>query len=354
MNDWWRGRRILVTGAAGFVASNLIRQLRDLHADVVGLDVIRDSPSLRVLGLFDVPILIRDVRNWQRVHWAMLHGNGEPDWQPPEIVFHLAGMSHPKDCQANPVKAWENNVAGAWNVLEACRQLPAGQIRAVVCASSDRVYGSLNPGAVPFLENGSRADGAVRQDSARTAWWEDDPPRQTEVYGLSKACLDLLVRAYGKGYGLPAVALRHQNAFGCADPWRSHLVPGAICDLLEGRRPRIRGDGSTIKGYLAVEDVVQAYLILAERAGDLAGEAVNAAPDRAVSVLEMVRLVVDAAGRVEEPDILREDLTQSGQVEVLSNHRLRELGWAPSDTLTALRHTWAWYQKMGGMAWSSA
>lgn len=350
---WWVNRRVLVTGASGFIGANLCRALVDTGADVVGLDIAQTSPSLRALGLDDLPLLRRDVRDTDRVRWAMEHGNGEDGWRTPDVVFHLAGIGHPHQAQANPLIAWDVNIRGTWSVLEACRNLPAARIHAVVCASSDRVYGSLNPGSVPVREDGSRAYAAVRQDSSRAAWDEDDAPQQTEVYGLSKACVDLIVRAYGKGYGLPAVALRHQNAFGPADPWRSHLVTGTICDLLEGRRPRIRGDGSTIKGYLPIEDVVRAYLLLAERAKTLCGEAINAAPDRPMSVLEMVRVILEVAGRSDEPEILREDLSQSGQVEILSNHRLRALGWEPSDVRNGLRRTWRWYQERKEMAWLS-
>ena len=352
MTDFWAGRRVLITGISGFVGSNLTRVLVDADADVVGLDLARTSPSLRVLGLNDVPVLVRDVREMDRVQWALEHGNGEAAWRPPEIVFHLAGISHPHQAQATPLIAWDVNIRGMWCVLEACRILP--QIRAVVCASSDRVYGSLPKAHVPILADGSRAYAAVKQDSIRAAWLEEDSPMETEVYGTSKACGDLLVRAYG-AMGVPIVALRHQNAVGSADPHRSHIVTGTICDLLDGKTPVIRGDGTTIKGYIAVESVCQAYLLLAEAVSTgrlAAGTAWNAA-GVPISVLSLVQAIIQISGRDAVPEILREDLSQSGCVEILDDSRLCALGWTPLSLQEALRHTWQWYQERKGLAWLS-
>ena len=231
----------------------------------------------------------------------------------------------------------------------ACRSLPAGQLKAVVLASSNHVFGSLNPGAVPA----GAPYPAVRQDSARTAWLEDDPCGATDVYGISKGCADLLARAYG-AMGLPVVALRHVNAFGEADPHRSHIVTGTICDLLEGKVPVIRGDGTAIKGYLAVENVVAAYQLLAEGLYDgriEAGSAWNAAPDGPISVIALVDLICQVAGHDAVPEILGVDLGQSYYVEHLDSSRLRVLGWSPSRLEVGLRETWNWYKAHGGALW---
>ena len=343
MGDFWRNRRVLVSGASGFIGSNLVRGLLDMGADVVGLDRVKESPSLRALGA-EVEILARDVRNHNRLAWTLVNGNGSPEWRPPAVVFHLAGMSHPRDCQANPLQAWETNVQGTWAILEACRTLPG--LMAVVCASSDRVYGSLGKAPVPILPDGRRAYAAVKQDSSRAAWLEDDAPTQTEVYGLSKACADLLARAYA-ALGLPVATLRHQNTFGPADPHRSHIVTGTIYGLLDGQVPVIYGDGTTIKGYLHIQDVCHAYMLLAEAlmAGQIAsGSPVNAA-GTPCSVLALVELLIQIGGQAVIPRILGEDLSQSGEVEILDDSRLRSLGWIPKPLEEGLSNTYNWYKE---------
>jgi len=346
--------RAFITGIAGFVGANLARTLLDGGTEVVGVDLVSESPSLRALGV-EVPILIRDVTDWQRVHWAMLAGDGGRAWLPPDTVFHLAGKSHISDCQRDPVGAWEANVRGTWAVLEACRNLPAGQIKAVVVASSNHVFGSLNKASVPTCTAGHRAYPAVRQDAIRTAWLEDDPCGQTDIYGTSKGMVDLLVRAYG-AMGLPVVALRHVNSFGPADPHRSHLVTGTICDLLEGKQPIIRGDGTAIKGYLHILDVCHAYRTMAAALQDGRldpGRALNAG-GTPIPVLSLVDTLIQIAGVDTVPNILGEDVSQSGYVEHLRSDQLEALGWQASPFREGLWQTWAWYRARKGMAWLSA
>lgn len=349
--DFWSGRRVLITGMAGFVGAHLARSLADLGADVVGLDRVLSSANLQVLGLAKIPVLWRDVRDPGRLAWALSHGNGEREWKMPEVVFHLAGVGHIAHAQADPLAAWEVNVQGTWNLLEACRQLPAGQIRAIVCASSNHVFGSL-----PRANRPAGSDyPALRQNGARAAWLEDDPPGQPDVYGTSKAQVDLLVRSYG-AMGLPVASLRHVNCFGPADPHRSHLVTGTICDLLENKTPVIRGDGSAIKGYLAVGDVCRAYLLVAKRLAArrdvLAGQAVHAATPP-IPVLSLVDLLIQIAKRDVVPEILGEDLSQSGYVEMLDDSRLRSWGWTSGPLDKGLRETFQWYEAHGGHAWLS-
>ena len=349
MAEFWHGRRVLITGCSGFIGANLAAHLQQAGATVTGMDLVSRGPCLNALKV-SMPVYVADVTDPAQTRGVISH-------LAPEWVFHLAGMSHPRDCQLDPLRAWEANVRGTWNVLEACRILPgAGKLRAVVCASSDRVYGSLPKAYVPILPDGRRAYAAVRQDSSRCAWLEDDAPKQTEVYGLSKACVDLLVRSYAV-LGLPVVALRHQNAFGPADPHGSHLVTGTICALLEGQAPTIRGDGTTIKGYMAVGDICGAYAILAEAvaAGTLtAGDPVNAAGWPPISVHALVTLLIGIAGMKVAPYVLAEDLSQSGDVEILDDSRLHSLGWTRRPLLEGLSNTYNWYKEHGGMAWTTS
>ena len=352
MVDFWAGRRVLITGIAGFVGSNLARTLVDAGADVVGLDLTQTSPTLRVLGLGEVPVLVRDVRDTDRVRWAMERGNGQMDWRSPDVVFHLAGQSHIAQAQADPLRTWEINVQGTWAVLEACRNLPQGQIRAVVVASSNHVFGSLPKARVPTCALGHRAYPAVKQDSGRTMWLEDDPCQQTDVYGVSKGCVDLLTRAYG-ALGVPVVALRHQNAFGEADGHRSHIVTGTICDLLESKIPVILGDGTAIKGYLAVDDVCRAYLRVAEAllTRECApGIAIHAA-GQAMSVLDLVKMIIMISGSNASPEIHGKDASQNGYIEILDDSYLRSMGWQLSDLWEGLQHTFEWFRSHGGMDW---
>jgi CDP-glucose 4,6-dehydratase len=111
-----------------------------------------------------------------------------------EVCFHLAGQALIQDAAADPLTAFEVNVRGTWIVLEVCRR--ADSIKGVLCASSNHIYGPQRE--FPFTE--------------------DQPLNQLDIYGASKACIDILTRSYAYNYGLPAVAIRNVNSFGPGDP----------------------------------------------------------------------------------------------------------------------------------------
>lgn len=323
---FWRGRRVCITGACGFVGSNLTRALLDRGAEPIGIDRASSSPSLRALcGVTHPRVIAADVTNLGQMMKAI-------ESLRPDVVYHLAGLGHISDCQAAPFQAFAVNAMGTVAVLEAIRRAAPGA--AVVCASSNTVYLSGTRGG----------------DWRHT---ESDRLQAIDAYGSSKIAADLAVRCYRESYGLRAAALRHVNSYGPADPHESHLVTGAILACLDGKRPTLRSDGSALKGYLHVCDVVEAYLLVAERVDTLPGHAVNVADREAEASAEAVaRLVMRAAGMAGDPEVLGEDLSQSGYEERLDATILRDLGWAPHHGLAGgIAATYRWYRQHGGRAW---
>lgn len=330
----WKGRRVLVTGAAGFVGANLCRVLLDQGADLYGLDLVTDSPSLRVLDV-KIPLWAADVADPVQVRGLL------KDLISPEVVFHLAGKSHIAASQRDPLGAWEASVRGTWSVLEACRS--SKQIRAVVCASSNHVYGDM------ANLYGWGPSGKI------TAFTEGMSLDQVDVYGTSKQIVDSLVRCYGKSLNFPVASLRHVNAFGPADPHQSHLVTGTICDLLDGKSPIIRGDGTATKGYLSIRNVVAAYLQVAQELalahGVEWGSTWNAGPPEPISVLSLVNLIIKISGREVRPVLQGSDLSQNNYLEHLDSTRIRSLGWNPDPLSDGLREAFIWYEQHSGLKW---
>lgn len=321
---FWKNRRVFVTGSSGFIGSNLLAELLDRSALPMGYDLVSSSPSLRVLGVdcaqvagdvldfYDLTLWVRDFR--------------------PEVVFHLTGFSHIAASQETPYEAFRANAMGTVAVLEAVRR--EAPHAAVVCASSNTVYVSGTKGS-------------------QSRYNEYDDLDAVDVYGSSKIAADVAVRCYRESYNLRAAAVRHVNAYGPADSWRSHLVTGAIVACLEGKRPVLRSDGSAMKGYLHCADVVSAYLTVAERIDDLPCHAVNVSdPDAEASAEAVARLVMCAAGMDGDPEILGEDLSQSGYEERLDSALVRGLGWVPQHGLAeGIAATYRWYRERGGLAW---
>ena len=314
-------KRALVTGATGMVGSALVRRLLDERADVVALVLDADPQSeLYRSGTVNATTVVNgaleDLPTIERA--IAVH---EPD-----TVFHLGAQTLVGAAHHAPVRTREANVRGTWNVLEACRRNPE-VVRSVVVASSDKAYGTVD--ALPYVETmalGGR-----------------------EPYEVSKAAADLIAQMYAHAYGVPAVIARCGNIYGPGDLNWSRIVPGTIRSLLYGERPVLRSDGTFVRDYLHVDDVVDAYLTLAAAVlnGGLApGEAVNFSDESPLTVRELYDAVCDAVGVPgTEPEILNR---APGEIhdQWLSAAKARSvLEWKPQvDLAPGLTRTVAWYR----------
>jgi CDP-glucose 4,6-dehydratase len=318
-HDFWRKKRVLVTGAGGFVASWLAKGLVEAGAQVVALvlDWVPRS-TLTLIGVADqvtrVQGSVTDAGLMQRV----LH-TYEID-----TVFHLAGQALVGVANRSPVATFEANIQGTWTVLEACRHCPS--VERVVVASSDKAYGV----------------------HARLPYTEDFPLQGLYPYDASKACADLLSRCYAATYGLPVAVTRCANIYGGGDLHPSRLIPEVIQAVLQGRPPVIRSDGSPTRDYLYIDDAVRAYLTLAEQLDrpEIRGQAFNFGTHSPISVLELVHQIIALAGVDLEPEVRG---TATGEIDhqyLDSTKAARLLGWYPQICLQeGLRRTLAWYRE---------
>jgi CDP-glucose 4,6-dehydratase len=299
---------VLVTGGRGFVGTWLAQRLRDAGA------------AVHVLGSGDGDLT--DVDSLRR----LIEDNGIG------AVFHLAALSLAPKAFRSPLDAYEVNVRGTWTLLEACRT--AGTpVERVVVASTDRAYGAGE--GLPYRE--------------------DHGLKPRYPYDASKACADIVARSYADTYGVPVGVLRLANVFGGGDPHWSRLVPGTIRALLAGGRPEIRSNGQMMRDFLYVEDAVTAYLAVAGSLDrpELGGRAWNASLGHPVTVLDVVRRLIDISGLDVEPDVQGVGFPE-GEVpyQWLDSSALRrELGWQPSkDLQQGLEATYRWYAE--NRAWA--
>lgn len=314
----WRHRRVLVTGATGFLGSHLVAALVERGADVVVLRRDRTPPTSVVCAWQDRVTVVDGAVEDQLLIERVL---AEYEIR---TVFHLAAQSQVPVANRNPGSTFVANVAGHWAVLEAARRSPT--VEQVVTASSDKAYGTQP--SLPY-------------DEAM-------PLLARNPYDVSKACGDLIAQSYHHTWGVPVCITRCGNLFGPGDTNWERLVPGTIRSLLEGERPLIRSDGSLVRDYLYVVDAALAYLHLAEAlAADpsLAGEAFNFSTERPLNVLELVALLQQAAGTDLEPDV-RGTATHEIDAQHLSAQKAHaRLGWKARYTVEeALAETIAWYR----------
>lgn len=317
---FWRDRLTFVTGATGLVGARLVGRLVDAGADVVSLvrDWVPTSEVVRSGLLEHVTVIRGDVRDQALLERVL--GEYEVD-----TVFHLAAQTIVTIANRNPVSTFETNVGGTWALLEACRRSPT--VKQIVLASSDKAYGPQRE--LPYRE--------------------ETPLQGTHPYDVSKSCADLIGRAYALTFDLPLAITRCGNFYGGGDLNWNRLVPGTIRSVLRGERPVIRSDGSFTRDYFYVEDGAAAYMSLAEWLAanpDGRGEAFNFSNEEQLSVLDLVRRLLELMGSDLEPDI-RNESSNEIPAQYLSAAKAREvIGWQPLYSLDeGLRLTLEWYRE---------
>lgn len=315
----WNGRRVLVTGATGMIGSWLTRRLLEADTQVVALVLDSDPRSELVRGgwIDRCSVVNGALEDYASVERAIVVHEVD-------TIFHLGAQTLVGPAHHAPLATLESNVRGTWNVLEAARRADAG-IRVIV-ASSDKAYGTHD--GLPYTEQ--------------------TPLLPTHPYEVSKACADLVAQTYAATYDVATAIARCGNVYGGGDLNWSRIVPGAIRSLLRGERFVIRSDGAFKRDYLFVEDVVDAYLALADGLdrSDVRGHAFNFSDESPRTVLEMYAAVCDAVGVAQVAPDIRDSAVGEIRHQYLDASRAREvLGWKCGFSLEqGLRHTVDWYR----------
>jgi CDP-glucose 4,6-dehydratase len=318
VSSFWPDRPVLVTGGSGLVGSWLVRRLIDAGASVVCLlrDWVPQSELIRGHLIDRVTVVRGDICESGVVERAL--GEYEID-----TVFHLAAQTIVGIANRNPMSTFESNIRGTWLVLEACRRSPA--VHQVVLASSDKAYG----------------------DSDVLPYDETTPLAGRHPYDVSKSCADLIAQAYFVTYGLPIAVTRCGNFYGGGDLNWNRIVPGSIRSIFRGERPVIRSDGEYIRDYFYVEDGAAAYMLLAERLAScpqLAGQAFNFSNEIQLTVLELVKRILNAMGSDLQPDVRNEASNEIRNQQLSAAKARSVLGWKPLfDLESGLEKTMEWY-----------
>lgn len=319
MTDFWQDRPTLVTGATGLVGSWLVRRLLDAGAEVVCLirDWVPQSELVRSGLINRVKVVRGDVCDQTLVERSL-------NEYEVETVIHLAAQTIVTIANRDPVSTFESNIGGTWSLLEACRRLP--RVQQIVVASSDKAYG----------------------DHEHLPYDEDTPLRGRHPYDVSKSCTDLIAQSYAVTYDMPVAITRCGNFYGGGDLNWNRIVPGTIRSVLRGQRPVIRSDGQYVRDYFYVEDGAAVYMLLAEQLAqhpELKGEAFNFSNEIQVTVLDLVRKLLQLMHSDLEPEV-RNEATHEIRHQYLSAARARSrFNWHPLFSLDqGLERTIAWYQ----------
>jgi CDP-glucose 4,6-dehydratase len=318
-SSFWDNRLTLVTGATGLLGGWLVKRLLGLGADVVCVirDSIPQSELIRSRSIDRVKVVRGDVCD--RMFLERVLGEYEID-----TVMHLAAQTIVGIANRNPISTFETNIAGTWQMLEACRHSPS--VKQIVMASSDKAYGDCD--TLPYLET--------------------TPLQGLHPYDVSKSCADLIAQAYGHTYNLPVAITRCGNFYGGGDLNWNRIIPGTIRSILREEAPIIRSNGSYIRDYIYVEDGAAAYTLLAEQLAtnsSLYGQAFNFSNETQVTVLDLVTKIVDLMGTDLDP-IVQNQASNEIQHQFLDATKAKNiLDWTPNFTLDrGLERTIVWYE----------
>lgn len=318
--SFWLDRPTFVTGGTGLVGSWLVRRLVEARAEVVCLvrDWVPQSELVRSRQIEQVTVVRGDVRERDLLERVL--GEYEID-----TVIHLAAQTIVTIANRNPISTFETNIAGTWNLLEACRRSP--RVGQVVIASSDKAYGDQD--ILPYDENTSL--------------------QGQHPYDVSKSTADLIAHMYAVSFDLPVVITRCGNFFGGGDLNWNRIVPGTIRSVLRGERPVIRSDGKSVRDYFYVEDGAAAYMLLAEQLAahpELRGEAFNFSYGNQLTVLDLARHILARMVSDLQPEVRNEAVNEIRKQYLNADKARRVLGWAPIFAFeVGLDKTIAWYKE---------
>jgi UDP-glucose 4-epimerase len=257
-----RNKKVLVTGGAGFIGSNLVRHLIKEENSVTVLDNFMSGYRGNLDSFPSVRIVEGDIRDQTAVEEAMKEA---------EVVFHLAASVGNKRSIDHPLIDAEINVLGTLQILEAARKTG---VRKIVTSSSAGIFGELK--TMPIKE--------------------DHPVEPDSPYGCTKLCEEKLCLSYAKLYPIEAVCLRYFNVYGPNQRFDSYgnVIPIFVFRMLRNETLTIYGDGEQTRDFVHVDDVVQANIKAADSIG-FSG-AFNIASGTSVTINRLVEIITKYEG----------------------------------------------------------
>jgi len=313
-----KDKRILVTGGAGFIGSELSRQLRDAGAQVVIVDNLANGKRENVAEILDdrCQLETEDIRDYTRIE-KLLRGV--------DVVFHLAclGVRHSIH---SPIESHEVNAAATLHLLKMSRDLGVGRF-VYVCSSE--VYGTALYVPQP----------------------EDHPTYPMTVYGAAKLAGECYTRAFHRTYDYPTVVIRPFNTYGprCHHEGDSgEVIPKFLLRTLAGKPMVIFGDGTQTRDFTYVSDTARG-IIEAGLADAAIGETINIGSGFELAIKDLADEVRAVTGRPDAKVIHEAD--RPGDVLRLyaDTTKVQKLiGFKPTVTLAdGLKKLLAWYQAQG-------
>lgn len=302
---------IVITGGAGFIGSEMVRQLVSTPNKVIVIDSLTYAGNLNSIASVMNKIQFEriDIRN--KLYLKEFFANSNVD-----AVVNFAAETHVDNSIANPEIFLETNILGTFNLLEAAREFKFRFLQ----VSTDEVYGSLNHGE----------------------FREHDKCDPSSPYSASKASAEMLMQAYVKTYSVEALGVRCSNNYGYHQN-REKLIPAFIERMIRGQKLPVYGTGKNVREWIHVSDSV-AGIIRVLTAGK-AGEFYNISSHDFHENIEVTRKIIEFFnGDQSCIEYVEDRLGHDFRYAIDSSKIRAELNWAPLvEFEVGLRETIQWY-----------
>ena len=316
----WTGKKVLVTGADGFIGSHLVERLASASANVRALVHYNSFAHWGWLNDLNkelsrtVELFPGDVRDPNRMLEAVAGV---------EVVFHLASLIAIPYSYHAPDSYVQTNVTGGLNVLNACRH---HGVERLVHTSTSEVYGTAQYAPID----------------------EGHPLQGQSPYSASKIGADMMAESFYRSFGLPVAIIRPFNTYGPRQSARA-VIPTILAQMLAGAEQLKIGALSPTRDFNYVADTVSGFLAVAS-CDEAVGRVINVGSGREISIGDLVETIFDILGRraeiITEEQRLRPEKSEVNRL-LCENSLARELtGWAPEYSLRqGLAETAAWVRE---------
>ncbi len=309
-----KGKTILITGGTGFIGSHLALDLIHRGARIIVTHKSLDPRSFFMTEKMYIHAIREKVDITNKKACLALDKKYRIDY-----IYHLAAQTIVTEAFKHPSETLETNIMGTVNILEMARL--SKHIKGVIVASSDKAYGKT-----------------------KRSYTEQSPLQGDHPYDVSKSSCDLIAQMYWKNYKVPVVITRFGNVYGPGDLHTDRLIP-SICEAVIKKKPiKLRSDGSYIRDYLFVKDVVAAYVLLLSRIDSIKGEAFNFSSNDTLSVLKVISIIEKVLSKKIPYTILN---TAKNEIpyQHLNDTKAKRLGWKNHSTLESrFKETLEWYR----------
>ncbi|MHC4309051.1 MAG: NAD-dependent epimerase/dehydratase family protein [Planctomycetota bacterium] len=300
--NFYKNKRVLVTGADGFMGSHLTERLLAEGAKVSVY--VRGSSTIGT-----TQYALKNIKHLESQLYEILTGNiASLDAKElviknrPEIIFHLAADAYVPNSFTHPVEVMETNVIGTLNMLHAVKE--GKGIKRVVCTSSSEIYGMTMGGSID----------------------EEHPLYPSSPYAASKVAADRYCYSYWNTYHLPISIIRPFNTYGPRHTY--DVIPLFIKLALKGETLTVHGTGRQSRDFSYIDDMVDAFMIMGSHK-DAIGKAVNFGTGEAISINYIAKKIKEISGSRSKIIYTKERTAQVPKL--LCNYSLAKklFGWRP-------------------------